>query len=1052
MTKSTSSAKSTSSTARPSSSVGSRKIVRDFMSGASVLALVVAGCALLPAGSAHADPSITWSGDVSPTPEPGTTNWQPTGTVVVRNGGTLNVSGGATTAFGSLVIGGQSDGLTLRSTLNVDGPGSTVNVVQLFSGNLTNVAGSAVNAQVNITNGGYLHSSSSFRIGYVSNFNSSSGVLVSGAGSILNTSQLVLLPRQGLVNHSADSSVDVKILDGGFIKTKSYLSNFSSVDGSIGRLKTTIDGLGSTLSANNIKLGDPNKMIDNPSIYAVIDISNGGKIKSDNLFLYGVSAVVNIGASVGQAAIRSGTLDVKNVAFDGKENSIPTINFNQTDTTKTTAVFEGLGNINQIAGDTVFTGDSKDFTGAVSISGGALHLGDGGTTGSIAGNIVNNGSLIFDHSNAVTSDNVISGSGKLVQQGAGTLTLTEANTYSGGTEINAGAIAFDSSVELGSGAITLNGGALNHVNTAADTLAQAFNFGQNGGTIQSDFTLTLNGALSGTGAFNKAGGGDLVLNGDGSAFTGLTSVNAGVLTVHGSVGGDVSVASGAILDGDGTIMGNATVSAGGILLGTSGQQMTFTKNLTVDSGAETVVALAGYSGAAMFDVKGDLTLGGKISVTDAGGFGVGIYNIYHYDGQLTNNNVTIGTLPNGVAPADITLQTSQAHQINIVNNAGGTLGFWDGANTTGDGTIHGGDGTWTANGTNWTNADGSANAALADGGFAVFMGAAGKVTVDDPAGSSIKVQGMQFAVDGYNVVGNGLELVDGNNAPIINVGDGSQASAQMTAIIDSTLSGTHGLQKRGGGTLVLSANNTYTGDTTISQGTLQLGNGGAEGGVTGDIINNGTLVINRSDDLRVSNGISGTGDVVKKGNNRLTLDGSAKTFSGGLTVEAGTVIAGRGNTLGNGNLDVKAGATVELATFRSTVAALMGGGTVHTTSGQLVLAQNVDSIFSGQVNKDAGNTVAALVKGGTGTLALTGDNHANLNVTGGILQIGNGGTTGSIKGDIFNLATLAFNRTDSLTYDGVISGNGLVSQLGTGTTILTGENTYTGGTTIRQGT
>ncbi|TGT80744.1 autotransporter-associated beta strand repeat-containing protein, partial [Mesorhizobium sp. M5C.F.Ca.ET.164.01.1.1] len=87
-----------------------------------------------------------------------------------------------------------------------------------------------------------------------------------------------------------------------------------------------------------------------------------------------------------------------------------------------------------------------------------------------------------------------------------------------------------------------------------------------------------------------------------------------------------------------------------------------------------------------------------------------------------------------------------------------------------------------------------------------------------------------------------------------------------------------------------------------------------------------------------------------------------------------------------------------------------------------------------------------LEKTGAGTWALTADNTATQawTISQGTLQIGNGGTTGSILGNVTNNATLAFDRSDTYTYAGVISGSGAVSQIGTGTTITTGANTYSG--------
>src|SRR5690606_26450272 len=91
---------------------------------------------------------------------------------------------------------------------------------------------------------------------------------------------------------------------------------------------------------------------------------------------------------------------------------------------------------------------------------------------------------------------------------------------------------------------------------------------------------------------------------------------------------------------------------------------------------------------------------------------------------------------------------------------------------------------------------------------------------------------------------------------------------------------------------------------------------------------------------------------------------------------------------------------------------------------------------------------------GGGTTILTGANSytGGTTISAGTLQLGNGGATGSIVGNVVNDGMFTFNRNNSYTFAGLISGTGALSQIGTGTTILTADNLYGGGTTITAGT
>jgi outer membrane autotransporter protein len=93
----------------------------------------------------------------------------------------------------------------------------------------------------------------------------------------------------------------------------------------------------------------------------------------------------------------------------------------------------------------VLSGDNS-YTGGTTISAGTLQLGNGGTTGSISGNVIDNGTLAFNRSDVVTFGGVISGTGNLAQSGSGTVILTAANTYTGTTTINTGNLIVDGSI------------------------------------------------------------------------------------------------------------------------------------------------------------------------------------------------------------------------------------------------------------------------------------------------------------------------------------------------------------------------------------------------------------------------------------------------------------------------------------------------------------------------------------------------------------------------------------------------------------------------------
>ncbi|MEP7184896.1 MAG: autotransporter-associated beta strand repeat-containing protein [Rhodanobacter sp.] len=618
-------------------------------------------------------------------------------------------------------------------------------------------------------------------------------------------------------------------------------------------------------------------------------------------------------------------------------------------------------------------------TGTTTIgSGTSLRIGSGGA---ITGNVTYNGELAFDRNDAVNFVGAISGSGTLVQQGTGTLTLDG-----------------DSHAFIGESTV------------------------QNG-------TLVV-GSVAGNGA---------VLGSDVTVDSGAT------LGGHGMIGGNVFVASGAHLApgnsiGTLTIGGNLTVAQGGVLDFEFGAPASAPYTFTAFGLGDSVA------------VGGDLALNGAtLNVSDTGAFGPGLYNLFTYGGTLTENNggMTLGSASAGAPPRILKLTAQR--QINLLNSAGLTLNLWNGNGLADATQMGGGDGTWSTTLPNWTDANGSVTAAMSpQPGFAIFGGAPGTVTVDGNGGASpVSASGLQFASNGYTLTGDTLTVVSsGGIAPVIRVGDGSAAGAGYSATISNVLTGSDGLTKVDLGTLVLTGSNAYSGSTTISTGTLQLGNGGTSGSIPGDVNDNGILVFDRSDALIFGGAVSGSGSLSQMGSGTTTLTGT-HTYTGETVIYAGTLaLSGGGSITDSRKLSADGVFDIAGTSAGTSIITLAGDGTVQLGTQTLSLTRAASS-FGGTISGTGGLVVAGGLEGLDGDNTYTGGTTID---AGARLQIGTGATSGSIVGNVVSNGTLLFYRSDATSFDGVVSGSGSLSQIGDGTTTLAGTNTYTGGTTISAGT
>jgi autotransporter-associated beta strand protein len=308
------------------------------------------------------------------------------------------------------------------------------------------------------------------------------------------------------------------------------------------------------------------------------------------------------------------------------------------------------------------------------------------------------------------------------------------------------------------------------------------------------------------------------------------------------------------------------------------------------------------------------------------------------------------------------------------------------------------------------------------------------------------------------------------------------------------------------GIVTLNNIHDYTGNTTLTSGTLMSGgpshglNFGLFGSVNSLLVMSPgtTFVVVKNSEVDIQN-ISGAGTIVNSGGLALfgstnpttrtfsgTISGSgALTMFGGretLILSGSTTYSGPTSIFGSADFffapstpfaELRAGATnafspnsdfllvgnatLNLNNFNQTIGSLTGGSFSDTQPQPKVLlgsatlttgGTNSNGTFGGAITGTGG-----IAKTGTGTFTLTGTNtySGGTVVSAGTLQLGNGGTTGSILGNVLDNANFAINRSDAFTFGGVISGSGAFQQLGTGTTTLTAIESYSGLTTIAAG-
>jgi autotransporter-associated beta strand protein len=340
----------------------------------------------------------------------------------------------------------------------------------------------------------------------------------------------------------------------------------------------------------------------------------------------------------------------------------------------------GTGTLIKQGTGTLAIAGAGSFAGTTMVTAGTLQIGlySGSTLG---GNIVNNSSVAFNLNNPAVFAGTISGSGSLVDQGLGPVTLTASNTYGGNTSLSDGA-----TLQIGNGGTA--GSITGNVTTGTSLLI-----------FDRSDAYTFAGVVSGRGELVQIGSGTLTLSGA-STYTNITLINAGTLNVTGSIGGSsVSVANGATLTGTGKVSAT-TIASGGTLTpgsGTAPGTLTISGNLALASGSNFSDAVT-PSAAGLANVSGSASINGNAIanfasgaysssqqytlITAAGGV-TGTFSSLATTGlpaslraslSYDSNDVYLKLSPNALAPSLASNTTTNQHNVVAAIDAAVTAG------------------------------------------------------------------------------------------------------------------------------------------------------------------------------------------------------------------------------------------------------------------------------------------------------------------------------------------------------------------------------------------
>ena len=665
---------------------------------------------------------------------------------------------------------------------------------------------------------------------------------------------------------------------------------------------------------------------------------------------------------------------------------------------------------------------------------------------SFANSVVTTGSdgadTLFD---GILTDVPGGGNGRFVKVGTGTLTLTNsANDWSGGTEIDGGAIAVASDGAFGNAVstITLNTGTI--VTTTTFSLNREYALVGSGTFNVRSGTLTVAG-IAGSGNLIKSGGGTLLMEVVGNSYSGETHISSGTIVIN-----------------DASSLGNG----GNVVFeGSGGKLVLNDANVPVNHDVILNADAVFDTQRHLLNLTGTVSGAGHLTVIDSlqsGGTLLLLAGSTHPGGLLIDGAKVSAGVDNAFGTGRVTLQSeTQAAELDL--GAGGQNHSI--ASLVGDARsmVHSFLGGTLTVGSDNTDT--------------LFAG------VMDGVGALVKTGTGTLTLSGANTYSGGTTVSNGTLAGTVDSIQGFITNNAAIVIDQTSGSGNFGanlqgagtLTKTGGGTMIITGNNDfYTGDTHVDGGTVLLNAGTHLGGGT-TFLNNTTLGVNDAD-VAINSGVmlSAGGGILDTQGHTFTLNG-AITGSGGLTIldskhNHGTMVLGGFNdytgpttideatvsslftpqALGTGRVTLINSGVLDLNDFDQTIGSLAtdGTGKVYLGLGFLTVgADGTDSTFSGQILEGgiSGNVGGGLVKVGTGTLVLSGANSfsGGMTVNEGTVRMGAAGAAGGGPLTTDVSGTIDLNNFNQSV--GAVTNNG-TTHLRNATLAVTGD--YSGAGTL----